>query len=198
MRKKSKETKGFISENFKVSLKYLRETKNYIWTAFFLFLIFGLIGFLFPIFFEEQILDLIKELIAQTEGLGTFGLTKFIFLNNIKSSFFSMALGIFLGIFSFLILIVNGYVLGFVASKSVAVEGILVLWRLLPHGIFEIPAVMISAGLGLKLGAYLFVKHKKGDFKQWLLNSLRVFLFIVVPLLIIAAIIEGILIIFLS
>tara|TARA_Y100000034_G_C6716675_1_gene316852 strand:- start:368 stop:697 length:330 start_codon:yes stop_codon:yes gene_type:complete len=109
-----------------------------------------------------------------------------------------MALGIFLGIFSFLILIVNGYVLGFVASKSVAVEGILVLWRLLPHGIFEIPAVMISAGLGLKLGAYLFVKHKKGDFKQWLLNSLRVFLFIVVPLLIIAAIIEGILIIFLS
>ena len=161
-------------------------------------MIFGLIGFLFPIFFEEQILDLIKELIAQTEGLGTFGLTKFIFLNNIKSSFFSMALGIFLGIFSFLILIVNGYVLGFVASKSVAVEGILVLWRLLPHGIFEIPAVMISAGLGLKLGAYLFVKHKKGDFKQWLLNSLRVFLFIVVPLLIIAAIIEGILIIFLS
>ncbi len=196
--KKSKKDDCFIFRNFNLSLKYLNEIKNYVWFSLAVFLVFGLIGFLFPVFFEEQILNLIKELIEKTEGLGLIGLIRFIFLNNLKSSFFAMGLGIFFGVLPLLILIVNGYVLGFVASKTVAIEGISILWRLLPHGIFEIPAIMISAGLGLKLGTFLFVKHKKGDFKQWLLNSLRVFLFIVVPLLIVAGIIEGLLIIALN
>jgi len=194
MKKKNRKTSGFICRNFKLALKYLKEIKNYIWFSVIIFLVFSLIGFLFPIFFQEQILELIKGLVEKIEGLSVFGLIKFIFLNNLKSSFFFFFFGIFFGIVPFLTLVVNGYVLGFVAKKTVGIEGFLVLWRLLPHGIFELPAVIISIGLGLKLGSYLFTKHKKGDFKQWLLNSLRVFLFIILPLLIIAALIEGILI----
>jgi stage II sporulation protein M len=75
-------------------------------------------------------------------------------------------------------------------------EGILVLWRLLPHGIFELPALFLSAGLGLRLGTFIFRKNKLKSLKNYLFESLRVFLFIIFPFLLIAAIIEGILISF--
>ena len=67
----------------------------------------------------------------------------------------------------------------------------MVLWRIFPHGIFELPAVFISLGLGLKLGTFIFQRNKLKAFAEFFWNSLRVFLFIVLPLLIIAAIIEG-------
>jgi len=148
---------------------------------------------LFPVFFEEQILDLIKDIIAQTEGLGGLELIRFIFVNNLKSSFFAMLLGIFFGIIPFMIILVNGYVLGFVANKTVSSEGFFVLWRLLPHGIFELPAVFISAAIGLKLGLFLFVSKDKSwkEFKKWIVDAFRIFVFIVIPLLVVAAIIEG-------
>ena len=79
----------------------------------------------------------------------------FIFLNNIQSAFLGFILGIIFGIIPLTILIVNGYILGFVMNKSVAVEGILIIWRLVPHGIFEIPAILISTSLGIKLGTDL-------------------------------------------
>lgn len=184
----------FIYSNFKLSLKSLKDIKNYFWFVLSLFFLIGVFGYLFPGFFEEQILDLIKRLIGETEGLGFFGLIRFIFVNNLKSSFFAMLLGIFLGIVPLLIIVINSYVLGFVANRTVASEGFLVLWRLLPHGIFELPAIFISVSIGLKLGLFLFVYRGKGrwkEFKKWLVDAFRVFVFIVVPLLVVAAIIEG-------
>ena len=56
------------------------------------------------------------------------------------------------------------------------------------------PAVFISLGLGLKLGMFIFSKKPGLELRKRFFESLNVFLFIVVPLLIIAAIIEGILI----
>jgi stage II sporulation protein M len=175
-------------------LSFLKSSKNYIWFAFILFFTFSLLGFIFPSIFEEQILELISGIIEQTEGLGILELIGFIFLNNLRSSFLAMIFGMGFGIFPFLVILINGYVLGFVANKSVSSEGILILWRLLPHGIFEIPAVMISAGLGFKLGSYLFSKDKKKKFSEGVILSLKSFIFIIIPLLLIAAIIEGFLI----
>lgn len=186
-----------IYENFKLSLRYLKEIKNYIWFSLILFFGVGIFGYLFPVFFVEEILNLIKEIIAKTGGLGGIGLVRFIFLNNLKSSFFAMLFGVFFGIVPFIVIIVNGYVLGFVANNAVASEGVFVLWRLLPHGIFELPAVLISVAVGLRLGMFLFVYRGGGkweEFKNWLKDAFRVFLFIIVPLLVVAAIIEGILI----
>ncbi len=190
----------FVYKNFKLSLDYLKKTKNYFWFSLILFFCIGIFGYLFPVFFEEQILKIISELIEKTEDLGGLQLIKFIFINNLKSGFFAMIFGIFLGIVPFIVVIMNGYVLGFVANKTISIEGILVLWRLLPHGIFEIPAIMISIGLGLRLGLFLFVSKNKSwkEFKKWVSDSFRVFVFIVVPLLILASIIEGVLISFLG
>ena len=45
--------------------------------------------------------------------------------------------------------------IGFTAQFVAREEGIFILWKLLPHGVFEIPAVVIAMGLGLYLGSRL-------------------------------------------
>ena len=72
--------------------------------------------------------------------------------------------------------------------------GINVLFRLVPHGIFELPSFIISLGLGLRLGLYLFLKKRGETFSGNLENVLRVFIFVILPLLLIAAFIETMLI----
>jgi stage II sporulation protein M len=189
-----KSKRGFnLREEDVRSWKYLKESKNFIYVSIGIFFLFFLLAFFIypPEIFLEYLREFIKELLEKTQSMSFSEITSFIFFNNLKSSFFGIILGVFLGIFPILALMANGYVLGFVSFLSVAEEGILSLWRILPHGIFELPAIFISFGLGLKFGSFIFQKNKSESFRNFLLNSLRVFLFIVVPLLIIAAIIEG-------
>ncbi len=189
---KNKKIFSFIEE-YKKSWNFIRESKNFIYSVIGIFFVFSLIGFFIttPTIMAEQILKFIEKLLLKTQGMGHFELMKFIFFNNIQSSFFGMIFGVFLGIFPIVAVVANGYILGFVASLVVNSEGISVLWRLFPHGIFELPAIFISLGLGLKIGTFIFQRKKLESLKKYFLNSLRVFLFIVLPLLIIAAIIEG-------
>lgn len=229
--KQTKQSLSFIRKNFLTSLKDLKKIKLYFLFSLILFFFVSFIGLTLPIFFEEQILKLIEELIKQTQDLGFFEIIWFIILNNAKSAFFGIILGIFLGIFPIAVIILNAYILGFVANKSIVVGGFFVLWRLLPHGIFEIPAILISTALGIRLGiglmkncifyynkkakeievailillSLLFLpisfiiyfiltfkeaKLRNGFFDNFLL-SMRIFIFIVIPLLVIAGIIEG-------
>lgn len=190
-----------LSDNFKRSKNYLKTTKKYILFSSLLFLISIFIGYLFPVFFKEQVLKLIEEIVKETEGLGLFRLIIYIMLNNIQSAFSGIIFGLFFGIVPVTIAVVNGYILGFVANKTINSDGIFILWKLFPHGIFELPAILISIGLGLKLGIFIFIsksKNKKKEFLDLLLDSLRVFVFILIPLLILAAIIEGTLIFLLN
>ena len=114
------------------------------------------------------------------------------------TAFLGLISGIFLGLFPLLLTFLNGYVLGFVMRLSVSAVGVGSLWRLVPHGIFELPALIISLGLGLKLGMFIFSKKPIKQLKYDLDNSLRVFFFVIVPLLLIAGFIEAGLIILLS
>jgi len=196
-----KRINNYIYSNFKFGLQYIKSLKNYCLIILFLFLLISFFGFFFPYFFKEQIINLITELLEKTKNLGTLELISFIITNNIKSAFFGMIFGVFFGIISLGVIIVNGYVLGFVMKETVNLEGFSVLFRLVPHGIFEIPAVIISLALGLKLGMFLFVykgKNKSKEFIIWLKNSIRVFVFVIIPLLVLAGIIEGILIVLLE
>lgn len=190
---------NFIFDNYKKSWKYLKESKNFIFIITGIFFLFLLAGFFLPVpdYISLKILNYIKNLVNQTSSLSTIPLISFIFFNNLKSSFFGLILGIFFGVFSIFVAAFNGYLLGFVSEISVKNNGFFILWRLLPHGIFELPAVFISLGMGLKLGFFLFSKKKNG-LREIFLDSIRTFLFIVVPLLIIAAVIEGSLIILLG
>ncbi len=191
---KERKKQRFFRKNYYLSWKYAKESKNYI---LFVILVF-LLGSVSALFYQPQVfIDLIKQfvedLLKETSGLNVWQMIIYIFNNNLKASFFAMLAGIIFGIFPLFTALVNGYVLGFVAEKSVGAEGISVLWKLVPHGIFELPAVFLSLALGIKLGMFFKEKNIKKEFFKRLYESLRVFLFIILPLLIIAAIIEGVL-----
>ncbi len=191
MKKNKKEFN--LKEEYEKSWNYLKDSRNFIYLIVAVFFIFVLIGFFIPApdALAKQILEFIEELLEKTQGMSQWGLVKFIFFNNLQSSFYGMIFGVLLGIFPMIATIANGYVLGFVASMSVESGGFLILWKILPDGNFELPVIFISLGLGLKFGTFISQKRKLESFKEFFWNSLRVFLLIVIPLLVIAGIIEG-------
>lgn len=195
-----KKRKFDLVEEYKKSWNFIKKSRNFIYAVISIFLLTTLLGFFIPLpeSVIDQILKFIRELLEKTQGMSQLELIGFIFSNNLQSSFIGIASGIFLGIFPVMAVIANGFILGFVASISVNAEGFFILWRILPHGIFELPAIFISFGLGLKIGSFIFQKRKFESLIDYTFNSLRVFVFVVLPLLSIAAIIEGTLIFLLS
>lgn len=188
---------SFFSK-YKNSFKYVSDSRKEILFIIGIFIVFLLIGIFVPApeNISNQIMVYLNQLLAQTEEYGFGEMFLFIFFNNFKSSFFGLYGGIALGFFSFFTSLMNGYLLGFVSQFVSSQEGAGVLWRLIPHGVFELPAVFISLGMGAKLGSFIFRKNRLRFLKENIIKSLKVFVLIVVPLLVIAAIIESALIIF--
>lgn len=193
---KKKKSNNWIFKNYISSLDFIKESKFFIYWIILMFLLFAFVGFFIPApeAVSNQILKFIEALLAETQNLSQYELTNFIFFNNLQSSFFGMILGVLFGIFPMVTTIINGYVLGFVASASVDTAGFSVLWKLVPHGIFELPAIFISLGLGLKISTFILERKKLEAFKIYSRKSLITFLLIILPLLVIAAVIEGALI----
>lgn len=192
MKKKNKSGKKEFKKTYSEAWKYIQESRNYIWFAFGIFILFGILGYLFPIYFVEEIEQFIKELITKTENFNTLQLISYIFLNNSWSAFIAILFGFIFGFVPLFSLIANGYLLGFVSSRVVAELGWFELWKLFPHGIFEIPAILIAIGLGLKLGTAMFHRKDIGkELRKRFILSLKVFFYVLLPLLILAAIIEG-------
>lgn len=182
-------------DNLKESLNFIRDSKNYIYSVIAVFFFFALIGFFVPVpsSIEGQVIEFFQEIVEETEGMSALELILFILWNNLNASFFGMIFGVFFGIFPIFSSITNGYIVGVASSLSVSNQGFSSLLMLLPHGIFELPALFISLGLGVRIG-FSFINFDKVSFKDNFINSLKAFLFVVVPLLIIAGIIEGFLI----
>lgn len=180
------------------SFSFIKESKYYIYTIISVFLVTAIFSFLVPTpdVLSEALIQFINELVLKTEGLSVLGLSSFIFLNNLQSSFFGLFLGVLIGIFPIIVALINGYLLGFVASIVVQETGFFSLWRLLPHGIIELAAVFISLGMGMKLGTFVFKKDKKKALMNYLRRSLKTFFLVILPMLLVAAIIESILIAF--
>lgn len=196
MKKKKSKNNFNISKIYQSNWDYIKNSKKFIYTITGIFFLFFIIGFFIPApeHIAQHLFEIMIEILETTQDLSGPELTAYIFVNNLSASFTGLILGILLGIFPIFGAILNGYLLGFVSAISVEAAGIFILWRLLPHGIFELPAIFISLGLGFKLGWTLISKREREYFKDHLLQSLKVLFFIIVPLLVIAAIIEGILI----
>lgn len=194
--KKEQKNKG----NYQICWNYLKESRIYFLIIFCLFIVFILIGFFLPApqFIDDLIQKFLKELVDRTAGMNFYQLFIFILENNITTAFFGFIFGFVLGLVPLLLTIFNGYVLGYVARMTADILGYVQLFRLLPHGIFEIPALIISLALGLKITRFIFYKKSGRQLKYDLENSLRVFLFVVIPLLLIAGLIETALIFILS
>jgi len=187
-----------IFNEYKETWNFLKKSKYYLLGVVLAFILFFIIGFFVPIpeFILSMIKEWVSEILKQTEGLGFFGMWFFIFKNNVSIAFLAIFLGLFFGLFPALSLIFNAYFVGAVTSMVVKETNISEIWRLVPHGIFELPAIFISFAIGIKIGTFILYRNPWEKMKEYLKNGFKIFIYFVVPLLIIAAIIEAALIVF--
>jgi stage II sporulation protein M len=185
-----------LKKEYKVVWDYLKNLKWYLVFTVGVFLLISVLVY-FGVQSEEindAVREQLKEILQRFQGLNTFETVVAIFFNNLVASFLGIIGGVFFGVITLGFIFTNAYVIGFVVRESVNIGGIGILWGLVPHGIFELPAVFISFALGIKLGMFVFDKDPWKELKFRFNNSMKIFIYVVVPLLVVAAIIEGILI----
>jgi len=160
-------------------------------------IIIGYIGFLSEIFDVplEWIQQLSENLKDSTHEYPTWiiflAFFAVLFLNNSFTCFLDIVLGPLIGIFPMFSAFINGGLLGWFAKE----QGLIIFLAIVPHGIFEIPAFLLSASIGLRLGREVLKRKGERHFKKELRNGLKVFLILILPLLLIAALIESALIV---
>ncbi|AAB90615.1 stage II sporulation protein M [Archaeoglobus fulgidus] len=139
-----------------------------------------------------------KELKRFFEYLGGFFdnpiiLALIIFANNAGKSLIAMLAGFFFGIFPIAFVMLNGYIVGVVISWREPDWGLAkVVLAIIPHGILEIPAIIIACAYGVWLGYRFYLALFRGEeFKKYLLRAVRVYVKLVLPILLIAAFVEA-------
>ena len=179
---------------------YIFYIRKFILAAFLVFVLAIVLGYFFAQYFSMETEMLLKELIQKIEPIiemPPFGQFLIIFLNNSFIAFLAILLGLIFGIFPFLVLFSNGFLLGLMLNFTRSVFGWPSFFALiLPHGIFEIPAALLACAAGLKIGKTVLDKilKKKASIKEELNYALVFFLKFLFPLLAIAAAIETFLI----
>lgn len=119
-----------------------------------------------------------------------------LFVNNLRASIVSNLLGIIPFIFlPAFILIVNAGIIGTVFAMGGELSGLkLLIGGILPHSIFEIPALLISISMGLFLCSQVSKKLLRKEHKpifELIKRQVLISLLVVAPLLLVAALIES-------
>jgi len=180
----------------KKDLEYLNSSRKYILIMtgiFIISVIAGLLASLKDLGLSENYLSILKESFGWIKDLHPIGIMLVIFLNNALKSLLAIVLGIVFGIIPVIFVGGNGLLLGVVANQISSEKGALfVLAAILPHGIIEIPMILISSGLGLRLGSLMYgsIMGKETDIRYELAQSLRIYMRIIMPLLFVSAAIE--------
>jgi len=176
--------------------EYLYSLRKYILIVTGLFVLSLIIGLMISVIYpglSENYFEMFQQSVGWIITLNPLAIMLVIFLNNAIKSLVALVLGIGLGIIPFLFVAGNGIILGMVIGFISRQQGTLfVIAALLPHGIIEIPMVLISAGIGLKLGyvMYLSLSGMQTDIKQELKQGFWFYIRWIAPLLFLAAVIE--------
>lgn len=140
--------------------------------------------------------DLLQEtlqFLGPLADLGPLALVAVIFLNNALKALATIVLGVAFGVPAIIFITVNGYLLGVVIDRLAPRLGYAgLLAGLLPHGIIEIPAVVMATALGLAIGfqALRWVSGRQSQVRHYLRRGLQLYLKWLLPALFIAALIE--------
>jgi stage II sporulation protein M len=140
------------------------------------------------------LMELFREtILAGIDESNPFALAFAIFLNNLQACILLFLGGASFGILTVFILGTNGLVIGAVLELVRQEKGTLfVLAAILPHGILEVPAFLISGALGLMLARSLWREwHGLEDAASAATRSGRLFVTVVVPVVVLAAFIEA-------
>jgi uncharacterized membrane protein SpoIIM required for sporulation len=122
-----------------------------------------------------------------------------IFNHNVRTLALSALLGMFsFGVLALVLLIPPMGIVGFIAEQALHLgyDPLTFLFAfILPHGIFEIPAAVLATAFSLKLGASFVAPPPNvtagENFLHALADLVKIFVFLVVPLLLIAAWVEA-------
>jgi len=119
-------------------------------------------------------------------------------LHNVMATIFVLISGVIVGIIPTFAIGANGFVIGVVYRQTAEVVGYSkAALMVLPHGVVEIPALLIAASYGLWLGVMVFRRMRGKESTPIRFNIVHVFrryFTVVFPLLIVAAGIETFLI----
>ncbi len=180
----------------------IKENKNLMLLSLGLFLLGSISGFYtFKVLLNNnpQVIDsFLKEfqdMFGPLQEITSLELFVTIFYINTRTSFLIMMLGVFVGFFPFLSLWGNGTVVGLLYGKFIAEGGnsLVFLMGILPHGVIEIPAILIAASQGFRLGKEIISpppgKSRSESLRVNIRKGLKLFA-LIIPLLLIAALIE--------
>ena len=175
---------------------YINELKTFVWISLALFIISTIAGYAYYSMdpsYALNSLDGLEQLAEMLQGLSALEIMLLIFVNNSVKMFFSILLGFALGIIPFGFLIMNGFVIGiFTHYQATETGALFVIAGLTPHGIIEIPMLIISSAIGMKIGyvALQTIRSKPVDLKEEIIKGIKFYLHWLLPLIFIAAIIE--------
>lgn len=138
--------------------------------------------------------DLLKQFARMFQGMPKLQLAAAIFFNNSLKTLLAILLGPLLGLAPVIFLIVNGAILGAVIPFAVESKGVWSsIMTIVPHGIFELPAIFLGTSIGIRLGLHplwrLRGKARTTLFSE-LGQGLRIYVSVILPLLLLAAAIE--------
>jgi uncharacterized membrane protein SpoIIM required for sporulation len=183
----------------------VQQTLPYIVLATALFIFGGLIGWWYswqdPSFMSlivpERLISKVRDdhelWMGSIVGIEPLASTN-IMINNISVSFGAVAGGITAGLYTIYLMIFNGLLIGAVGTLVGQNNLAYPFWAfVLPHGSIELPAIFFAGGAGLLLGkAILFPgKYRRRDAIKYYGSLAAQLVYGIVPMLIIAGIIEG-------
>ncbi|MEA2098163.1 MAG: stage II sporulation protein M [Patescibacteria group bacterium] len=177
--------------------QYLYELKKYIAFSSYIFTISVLGGYLIAQNYPaetQQIIEEVSSMFLSEKEVTSWQIFLFIFENNATKLFFLLLLGAFAGIIPLLSVFANGMLLGvFAQAVSEEISWTFFFLGILPHGIIEIPVLIISSAIGIRIGKIAVWKlfRKDGNFLKELFKALKFFILILLPLIFIAALIES-------
>lgn len=177
---------------------YLKRLYPYLKTSLVIFgsgIVIGLMAVShFPLLaqhFESSVVGFVKNF----RGLSKLELAAAIFLNNTLKTVLAILLGSLFGIIPAVFLLGNGIALGVIFSLSAQTRGLwLSLLSIVPHGLLELPAVFLGTSIGLMVGSRVmkqFFRPPETTIGSELVQGLRFFITVILPLLFIAALVEA-------
>lgn len=164
---------------------YVVAVRAFVFFAVAVFVIAAIIAAIEPRI-GTSLLVMFRQFARGLHGESAPALMLAIFFKNVSTAAMGIVFGTIFGILPIVSAAGNGILVGVVAHGHASE-----LWRVVPHGIFELPAVFIAWGLGIWIGLWPFAPHPVATLIDRLRRAAHVFIAIVVPLLVIAAIIEG-------
>lgn len=152
-------------------------------------------GFVFFEETEEALLPSLEQIKKQILTESKFQTALNIFSNNLRVSLILLASGTFI-IAPFPIMFTNGFLVGFVIKLLLEKNLGLIFFikGIILHSVFELPAIFISAAIGIRIGlSYLTRDNEKRVSKvsQRIREAAVIYLLVVIPLLLIAAFVEA-------